>query len=822
MQPYHEFFDQNGLPRPHQEPLSRYLGQHDAKAVQKLHLAVQGRLLEQEVSYNILSSPDGASRNWVLDEVPHVIAPEEFSPLSAALAERAHLLEACLEDFYGPQRLIRDGIVPADVVLGNPHFFRSLHGVRPLGGRRLVLYAADVVKTPNGQYVVHSDRTAAPTGSGYALENRLAIGQILAEPFREYRIRKVNRFFDLLAESVRGLSARSIVDPRIVLLTPGVHDESSFEHGYLARYQGFELVEGRDLTVRGQEVFLKTLEGLKRVDVILRRISDDWCDPLELRADSLLGVSGLVEASRAGTVGMANPLGSGLVESPAFRAYLPKISLALFGRPLALPSIPTRHLANADQRQEVFDTFADWIIRPAYGDRQAAPLRVGSMVPSDQEKLRAEVLESPGSFVAEKWPEASRVPIGLNMAEEGSLSLRLFACASGEEFTVMPGALGRVNDSPDGLFLEGETATISKDVWVIGNDDAGAPELPRMPEPLVEIRRGGVDLPSRLFDDIYWLGRYTQRCNCNARIIRAGLEPIQTEGSEVPVELVAALPRTLAALQVLSPGTIKKVGLEQCLFMSIYDRGRGNSISSALSRVHILTTATRSRLSNDTWGILRRATDLYAKAPAERVSSQEAADRLDDLLLSLAAFHGITSSNMVRGHAWVFLEMGRRIEQGVFVLTLLTHLFQSGRSRVLMETLLRVCDSLLTYRSRYLSNLQPTPVVDLVLTDDSNPQSVIFQVKRMLACVRSLPQKTPFPLSRAEQRLVTLETALLTADLGKACRGEARALKEIAEEGINLLWQVSDDLTQTYFIHASRSRAIAPSHWIGAGLEADT
>jgi uncharacterized alpha-E superfamily protein len=386
----------------------------------------------------------------------------------------------------------------------------------------------------------------------------------------------------------------------------------------------------------------------------------------------------------------------------------------------------------------------------------------------------------------------------------------------------MPGALGRVNDSPDGLFLEGESAIISKDVWIMGTDNAETPELPKMPEPPLEIRRGGVDLPSRLFDDIYWLGRYTQRCNCNAHLIRAGLEPIQTEGSEIPPELAAVLPPTLTALQILPVGVLKKISLEQALFISVYDRTRGNSISSVLSRVHILTTATRSRLSNDTWGILRRTTELYATPPIEKVNSQEAADKLDELLLSLVAFHGITTTNMVRGHAWVFLEVGRRIEQGVFVLTLLSHLFQGGRSRVLMETLLRVCDSLLTYRSRYLSNLQATPVVDLVLTDDTNPQSVIFQVKRMLACVRSLPQKTPFPLSRAEQRLVTLETSLLTADLGKACRGNAKALKEICDEGINLLWQVSDDLTQTYFIHSSRSRAVAPSHWIGAGLEADT
>lgn len=821
MRPYQEFFQSTALPRPHFETLAKFLAAHKREDAEAVRRAVLARLREQEVTYNILGAPDGTPRNWVLDEVPHVIPEAEFASLAPGIAERAQLLEACLLDFYGPQHLVRNGVVPPQLVLGNPHFFRSLHGFSPVGVHRLTLYAADLVKGPDGGYLVHSDRTAAPAGAGYALENRLAIGQILSQPFVDCRIRKLNRYFDVMRQTMQGLSPRNSGNPRIVLLTPGVFDQSSFEHGYLARYLGFELVEGRDLTVRGEDVFLKTLEGLKPVDVILRRISDDWCDPLELREDSMLGVSGLAGAARAGTVGIANPLGSGLVESPALRAYLPRIAQALGLPPLKVPSIPTRYLGDAAQREEVLDALDSWIIRPAFDDRREEARPSAALSQAEKEQLRKRVLEAPDLYAAEQWPIASIVPVGLELGYQGSLSLRLFACRSGDQFLVMPGGLGRVDGTPDGLFLyEGQPVT-GKDVWVMGSETAREPALPRMPQPPMEIRRGGIDLPSRLFDDIFWLGRYLARANDSARLIRSGLLSLQAEDREVPPEIAQLLLRSLVSQQALSPALAKSGDFSPALLQGVYHPNQANSIRSCLARVHRLTTATRSRLSIHTWTTLRRLTALFDFPSEMNFTPQETMDLLDELLLTVAAFHGFSESNMVRGQAWVFLEMGRRLEQGVFVFTLLTHAFTQGPSRPSMHALLRICDSLLTYRSRYLSDLQATPVVDLVLTDDTNPQSVLFQVRRLLSCVRSLPQKTVFPLSRAEQRLIGLETSLVTADVARACRGDAADLRELAEEGITFLWQVSDDLSQTYFAHATRSHSVSVSHWIDSQLEAD-
>lgn len=791
------------------QPLSEFFARHTPAQLDRLRQGVQSRLREQEVSYNLLGTPDFSYRPWKLDERPHLIGAQEFDHLAQTVARRAQLLTATLEDLFGRQRLVREGVVPAEVLFDSPHFYRAFYNLVPSGGRGLLLYASDLVKTVDGRYLVHSDRTSAPTGSGYALENRLAIGQILSEPFRKLRTRKINGFFEILRDGVRELAPRGTRVPRVVLLTPGIFDESSFEHAYLARYQGFQLVEGRDLTVRGESVFLKTLGGLEPVDVILRRVADEACDPLELLEDSELGVAGLMAAARAGNVGLANALGSGVAESPALRAYLPAISQALFGEPLALESIPTRYLGDAAQRQEVLDSFGDWIIRPAFGDRRGPPKVVATLEPAAREALMAQVLREPDRLVAEQWPEAGRVPVGAEGAVTGRLSLRLFACAHGSGYYVMPGGLGRIDASPDGLFLAAEDFATTQDVWVVGHEEAAIPTPPRMPETDLSIRRGGVNIPSRLFDDLFWLGRYAERCYGTARLARAGLEPLASEDRVLPPDLTTALLKTLVSLQVLTPAKGAAHQLEKALMAAVYESAYPSSIRSCLQRVGSLTVATRSRLSPDTWRILRKLS-RNLDGVADNMEPDAAVDQLDSLLIDLAAFDGITGSTMVRGHAWVFLQLGRRLEHAAFVLTLLGQMFASDSHRR-METLLSICDSLMTYRSRYLSALQPAPVVDLVLTDDTNPQSVLFQVRRLLECVRSLPRERQFPLSRAEKRLITLQAQLETANLNLACRGEARDLQGLVEDGINLLWQVSDDLTQTYFAHSSREMTMRAS-----------
>jgi uncharacterized alpha-E superfamily protein len=604
-----------------------------------------------------------------------------------------------------------------------------------------------------------------------------------------------------------------------------MHDESSFEHAYLSRYLGFELLEGRDLTVRDNTVYMKTLGGLRRVDVILRRVTDGYCDPLELRGDSTMGVAGLVGAARAGRVALANALGSGIVESPVFKGYLPAVSRFIFSEDLILPGVESRWLGDPQALSEVLASLDQWVFKPVFSERRLQSKSDGSQ----REDLIARLKSRPGGFVAERWPDLSVAQMWEQSAlRPRKVALRMFVGHGRSGYEVLPGALARVDSAPDGMFLSevGERSTV--DVWVPSASSTTQQALPAMPERVLELRRGGVDLPSRLLDDIYWLGRYTERCDNTARLVRAGLERCGMEAAPDAPQALSAIVSALQRLEVIPVSTTvlpdRDVAraLEALLFGVVFDAPRGNNMRGNLQSVHMLTQRVRSRLSRDAWSSLRQLAGALNHHPTtpEEIDTDSAIELLNDMLRTLSAVSGTTFDNMVKGHVWLFMDMGRRVERGIFVVILLQTMLQGEATRTRMETVLDVCDSLLTYRSRYLSSLQPAAVVDLLLTDHTNPRGLLYQVNALMDHVADLPRSSEAQLGRPEQRMIALQSSLLTADIQRACAGDGSGLWELLESSLNLLWQFSDDLTHSYFSHASRSQAVAPPLWIDENLEA--
>jgi uncharacterized circularly permuted ATP-grasp superfamily protein/uncharacterized alpha-E superfamily protein len=830
---FDEFRSTGAVPRKHQEPLAEFLTSRGPKELEELGRLVRQRITQQEVTFNILGVPEGTNRPWQLDAIPLVLDRAEWLTLSAGLRQRARLLNAILRDCYGPQQLLRDGLLPAELVLGHPEFLRACHGWKPLGGEWLHLYAADVGRDPSGRFRVFSDRAQAPTGAGYALENRLVLGRTLPELFREYRVERVAGFFTKLRRTVESLApAGTRGQPRVVLLSAGARDESSFEHAYLARYLGYELVEGRDLSVRGGYVYLKTLSGLRRVDVVLRRIGDAWSDPLELREDSLGGVAGLTSAARAGNVGLANPLGAVIGETPALKAYLPALCQHLFSEALLLESVQTLWCGDAASLKQVLAAPDEFVIKPAFGDRRGEPYFPSQLSTDARRELFERLRLHSGDFVAERWPELSALPV-LDRGElsSGTVAFRSFLVRDGEDYDVMPGGLARINEAPDGLFLSIKSNAFSKDVWIPAAAGSAEPQLPTMPDQRVELRRGGLDLPSRLLDDIFWLGRYVERIDATARLARAGFERIGSEaGPDAPLVLAAivdtlgrigVIPRTASAAASETPVGQEPPPAEALLYGLISDRVAKEGLPSMLARVHGLTLSVRSRLSRDAWHVLRRLTRTLSSLESTSLTSPVVAiEALDQLIFSLAAVSGTTLDNMVRGHAWRFLDLGRRVERGVYLLALLQAFLAPGATRLHMEALLEVADSLLTYRARYLSSLQAAPVVDLLLTDSTNPRSVAFQVELAKDHLARLPGHEGVVRGRAERRVITLESTLLTADVEQACAGDGAGLRQLLEETLVLFWQLSDDISASFFSHLSKERAISPPHWVNEDLEA--
>jgi uncharacterized circularly permuted ATP-grasp superfamily protein len=407
-----EVFDAHGVPHPHCRDLFAALESLGVDEMQRRWDHARRLIRDNGVTYNVYGDPRGMDRPWELDPVPHVLPAQEWTALSRGLAQRAELFNRILLDLYGPQTLLTRGLLPPELVLGNPAFLRPMVGTAVPKDIALHLFAADLSRTPNGSWQVLGDRMQSPSGAGYALENRIVLSRTMPRIFRDCHVQRLASYFRSLRETLRSLSPQQGDSPRIVLLTPGPHNETYFEHAYLARYLGFALVEGADLTVRDRRVFVKTLGGLERVDVILRRLDDAFCDPLTLRTDSSLGVAGLVEAVRAGNVAVANALGSGLVETPAILPFLPNLCRELLGEDLRLPNVPTYFCGDPDSLSYVLDHFDALVIKPTFwGPFAFEPVFVERLAGAEREALRDRIRSRPESFVAQEQVRLSTAPV---------------------------------------------------------------------------------------------------------------------------------------------------------------------------------------------------------------------------------------------------------------------------------------------------------------------------------------------------------------------------------------------------------------------------
>src|SRR5271170_5454119 len=452
---YDEMCVEPGVLRSHWDRYIASLTSLGGKELAHRWQTARRRIRENGVTYNVYGDPLGTDRPWSLDAIPLLIPPAEWAYLEAGLIQRARLLNIILADLYGPQKLLLNGDLPSALVFANPAFWRACHGVQVPASTYLHLLAVDLARSPDGQWWVISDRTQAPSGAGYALENRIVMAETFPDLFREAQLR---------------LSPSTRAHPRVVLLTPGPLNETYFEHSYLARYLGFTLVQGADLTVRDSRVFLKTLEGLKQVDVILRRVDDGFCDPIELRSDSYLGVSGLVEAVRAGNVAVANALGSGLIETSAFMPFLPGLSRRMLGEPLKLPAVATWWCGQPKALSYVRDNLDFLVIKPAFPSKGMEPVFGGRLAAGERSRLLERVEERPHEFVGQELLHLSTVPVWSdNTLSARRVVLRVYLAASGDSWVVMPGGLARVSASLDTPVVSMQRGGGSKDTWVLSN-----------------------------------------------------------------------------------------------------------------------------------------------------------------------------------------------------------------------------------------------------------------------------------------------------------------------------------------------------------------
>jgi len=773
---------------------------------------------EHGVTYNVYGDPQGMDRPWGLDFVPLLITAEEWARMEAGLIQRSRLFNLILADVYGgSQRLLRDGFLPPELIYANPGFLRPCRGIHVPGEVYLHLQACDLGRSPEGRWWVLSDRTQAPSGTGYAWENRTVVSRVLPEQIRDCNIQRLGGFFRQQREMLFNLAPAGSSHPNIVLLTPGPHNETYFEHAYLARHLGFPLIEGADLTVRDRRVFLKTIEGLQPVDVILRRVDDSFCDPLELRSDSFLGVSGLVEATRAGHVTLANALGTGLLESPAFLAFLPGLCRHLLGEELRLPSIATWWCGQAGELRYVTEHLNSLIVKPAFGAQSPLP-HPGSVAPKsrrktadEQARLRQAILATPRDFVAQERMKLSQAPA---WSEDGlaarSVVLRAYVANGGDSFAVLPGGLTRVSKNPADLVVTMQSGGGSKDTWVLANGTMSRPEpVSLMGEPrATEHVSAGV--PSRAADHLFWLGRYTERLEQLLRVLRCVLGRASGEPGGEDATESRALAELTANLNLLPPGFHAESGnseLSQRMLQVLYDPDEPGGVRDLLKRIRFIASAVRDRFSGDTWRILGRV-EVDARSRPGRLPLARATTLIHNLVLDLAAFNGMEMENMTRGHGWRFLDFGRRIERGLSVLKLLRSAASvKSAPDAVLEPVLEIADSLMTYRRRYFTAPHLAGVLDLLLRDESNPRSLIFQVNVLGEHAAALATGSQTDSAQVDQQRLqslaaTVRSIVIDEQAVELAEGAASTLPQVLNAWATDLAGLSDQVTNRYFSHS--------------------
>lgn len=764
---YCEGFSGQGDPRPHWQSLIKALAERSKEDLAANHDRAGRMRHEDGATINPFDDLTEQTTSWGLDMIPLPLSEQEWSGIETGIKQRAHLLEKILQDTYGPQQLLKNKNIPSELIFANPNFLHQFHNVQPPGDRFLTFYAADIYRAPDGQFRVLRDYGSKPAGLGYALENRIVMSRLFSSLYHKSRIRRLAPFFKSFHKALTERLSIHKEDPTIVLLSPGPNSHIYFEHAMLSRYLGYPLVEGQDLTVRNGKVFLKKLSGLEPVEAIFRHIDDQECDPFALRRETSSGVAGLTQVCREQNIDIVNPLGSGFIDTPALKCFLPALCKELLAEELLLENHSTWWCGTGDGMAKLTDPNGSYMVGSAVWQN--------TFFDRDQNLLE-KVQAAPSEYLVTAPLVPSSVP---GWGEDGAFSsycvMRVFGCATENGFTVLPGGLAVTATDEQSLMTYCPEQQQSKDIWVVSAEPvepfsmmAGFTAIPKF--------KRASDLPNRVADNLLWLGRYLERAEGMIRLLRAVYGCIS--GEERPEE-VPELHLFLTILQEkqiipadlnLESDHFSEAELLRYLEEALYDKNRPGSTLAILRNVQRTAHNVRDRMSLDATRVINRLENFRPSRYRDPL------ENLDQTLFTLSAFSGLAMESMTRGLGWRFMDMGRRIERAMNLASLIRLSFNQlcDSSFNTLQALLKVSDSLMTYRGRYRSAFQVAPVLDLLLTDEGNPQSLVFQIASLADHVEYLPQEDDRRFASKEARIVLeMLTAARLLDLTGIQCGQA-------------------------------------------------
>ncbi len=792
---FDEVKDADGNVRPHWDDFATAVGALGPDALASAEQRVARQLHDNGVTYNVQSAGSPA-RAWALDVLPHIVPATEWERLAAGLRQRARLLETIARDLYGPRLLLARGLIPPAVVFGHHGFMHVAQDVTPPAGTFLHLVAFDLGRPPDGEWRVLSTRTQAPSGAGYALENRITVSRLFSDAFRDQHVQRLAPFFRSLQETLLAYAPAHGATPHIVLLTPGRYNETYFEHAYLSRYLGFTLAEGADLTVRDDAVFLKTVGGLRPVHAILRRMDDDFCDPLELRADSALGVPGLVNAWRQGNVLVANAFGAGVLESPALAAFLPAIADHLLGEPLTLQSTAAWWCGDTEVLPMAERRLCELVIKPVVDAGTSGPVFGGILNADERADWRQRLRDWPERYVVEEYLPLAHSPTWQkDHLESRSVLMRVFLAFDGHgDYRVLPGGLTRIGGT-DGIVVSGQRGGGSKDTWVLSNTPVQAFSLlpGRIQAP--DVIRGERAVSSRSAEHLFWMGRYAERSENAARLLRAVLTRLPQGDASVSATSppVIRACRRIDLLPAELDAEVSAHEFEQALIAGISHPDTHRSLAFNVRETLRVASTVRDRLSSDNWRILNQLCETLTAREVASISLADAIERLDHAIVSLVAVGGLEMAHMTRDEGWRFMSLGRHLERVLYVIATTSEVAASpmGDDPALLEWLLDLSDSIITYRARYMGHAEWTAVADLLLFDRTNPRSAAFQLSKL---GKHVPQLPGGDLGDVGARLAAMSAP-------HDVLPQPDAITDYLARTEQLVLQVSDLLTLRYFTH---------------------
>jgi len=796
---------------------------------------LQRQVRDNGITYNVYAAADQPQRPWSLDLFPLMVPEANWQQIEAGVLQRMQLLERIMADAYGPQNLVLSGQLPAALVQGHPAYLPAMHGAPPVGGRYLSLAAFDLARGPDGCWWLLSQRTQAPSGLGYLLENRLIVSRQFPKAFEGFPVQRLAETYRTLID---GLKARSPAgaSAHIALLTPGPYNETYFEHAYLARYLGLSLVQGNDLTVRDEKLYLKTLQGLQPVHGLLRRVDDDWLDPLELRADSTLGVPGLLQAVRSGNVLVANTPGSGFLESNALLGFMPALARDLLGEELQLPAIPSWWCGEAAALQDVLPRIQGCVIKPTYPyhtDRHSfEPVLGHQLSRREQDEWAGRILRDPDAYTLQSWLPLSHQPTwqtrpdGQSQIESRPVVLRVFAVADAQGgWQVLPGGLARLG-TREGI-ASMQRGGSSADVWV----QAQATETPaapasvaknESPQPSASVLAQRQRLvTSRAAENLFWMGRYTERTENTLRLVRLSLEILNSENQNQPL-LLNFITHMATRHGLVRPGVPAAAQahrvFERSLIAGLWDNKLATSVGFNLRSVRLAASSVRERLSPEHWRLLEQAESRFFNSVASDNTQDtvEVQALLAETSQMLAALTGAQTDRMTRDDGWRLLSIGRHIERLEFLSSALSAAVQGGLigEQAGFDAVLDLFDSTISFHAQYQQSRTPQALMDLLVTNPDNPRAlgwVAHTLRSRLLRMGSLADGATVPLAAVVPRLVDLTPEALwplncTHDAILPSAEHTLPLHAALAECQTSARHVSDQLCALFFTHSGDAR----------------